>query len=217
MNVAMVPNVSFLIVLSLLVLQVPPVTGQQLNNLGEGFFTPKTDVVETLYLYDIPNSRQNRQPKPVDSITFVKRYAAHVDAIGYAPDNFMPFKEKLDYGVFLIKVKRLGRDYHEIIINEETGKTAYVSALQGDFISWGQFFLNCHSVEFIDNNQKVFDNPMIKSAGRVVSPANFRVRYVMGDWMEVEILAGDYNTVKRKGWIRWRKDGKLLVNYNLFA
>lgn len=192
-----------------------PVVAQ--NELGEGFFSPKTEEVETLYLYDIPNSRAGSQERPIDSITFVKRYANHVDGIGYAPEGFAPFHEKLDYGVFAIRVKRMGRDYHEIIINEETGKTAYVSVWQGNFMTWGEFFLNCHSVEFIDKNQKVFDNPMIKSAGRVVSPTNFRVRYIMGDWMEVEILADDYDTVKGKGWIRWKKDGKLLITYNLFA
>ena len=201
----------------ILVFQITLVKGQQLNKLGEGFFSPKTDEIETLYLYDIPNSRAGSQERPIDSITFVKRHASHVDGIGYAPKDFAPFHEKLDYGVFMLRVKKLGRDYSEIIINEETGKTAYVSTWQGNFMTWAEFFLNCHSVEFIDTNQKVFDNPMIKSAGRLVSPTNFRVRYVMGDWMEVEILADDYNTVKGKGWIRWRKDGNLLISYNLFA
>ncbi|MCZ4318434.1 hypothetical protein O4H26_05490 [Aequorivita viscosa] len=187
------------------------------NKLGEGFFSPKTDEIETLYLYNIPNSRAGSQERPIDSITFVKRHANYADGIGYAPKNFAPFKEKLDYGLFILRVKKLGIDYIEIIINENTGETAYVNSQQGRFITWGEFFLNCHSVEFIDKNQKVFDNPMIKSAGRVVSPTNFRVRYIMGDWMEVEILADDYNTEKGKGWIRWRKDGKLLIIYNLFS
>ena len=190
--------------------------GQQ-PKLGEGFFSPKTTEVTTLYLYDIPHSRAGGQERPIDSITLIKKYASHVDAIGYAPKNFNPFHEKLDYGLFILRVVKLGRDYSEIVINEETGETAYVNSWQGDFMTWGEFFLSCHSVEFIDQNQKVFDHPMIKSAGRIVSPVNFRPRYVMGDWMEVEILAEDYHTVKAKGWIRWKKDGKLLIAYNLFS
>lgn len=196
---------------------VPLITAEAQCELGEGFFSPNTTEAETLYLYDIPNSRAGSQERPTDSITFIKQYANHVDGIGYAPQNFAPFHEKLDYGNFIIRVKRLGRDHHEIVINEETGKTAYVSAWQGNFMTWGEFFLNCHSVEFIDKNQKVFDKPMIKSAGRVVSPTYFRARYIMGAWMEVEILGDDYNTVKGKGWIRWKKDGKLLITYNLFS
>lgn len=186
------------------------------NELGEGFFTPNTAQFETLYLYDIPNSRVGSQEHPVDSITFVMRNG-QADGIAYAPKNFNPYHEKLDYGVFILKVKRLGRDYTEIVIDETTENTAYVHSYTGNFMTWGEFLLNCHSVEFIDKNQKVFDNPMIKSAGRVVTPTNFRPRYVMGDWMEVEILASDYNTVKGKGWVRWRKDGKLLINYSLFS
>lgn len=187
------------------------------QDLAEGFFSPNTQMDNTLYLYDIPNSRAGGQAQPIDSITFTKRYTNHVDGIGYAPKGFKPFIEKLDYGTFLLKVKRLGRDYHEIVINEVTGKTAYVSAWQGSFLTWSQFFLNCHSVEFKDKSQKVYDNPLIKTVGRVARPANFRARYVMGDWMEVEILAEDYSTVTGKGWIRWKKDGNLLINYNLFA
>jgi len=189
----------------------------QENQLGEGFFSPRTDALETLYLYNIPNSRAGRQEKPIDSITFIKQYESHIDAIGYAPKGFAPFNEKLDYGVFILKVKRLGIDFTEIVINENTGKTAYVHTSNGTFMTWGQFLLNCHSVEFLNKNQKVFDHPLVKSAGRIVDPANFRSRYIMGDWMEVEILADDYNTVKGKGWIRWKKNGKLLINYNLFA
>ena len=133
---------------------VPLITAEAQSELGEGFFSPNTTEAETLYLFDIPNSRAGSQERPTDSITFIKRYANHVDGIGYAPQNFAPFHEKLDYGVFIIRVKRLGRDQHEIVINEETGKTAYVRAWQGNFMTWGEFFLICHSVEFIDKTKR---------------------------------------------------------------
>lgn len=188
----------------------------QQDELGEGFFTPNTAQFEILPLYDIPNSRAGSQERPTDSITFVMRNG-HAEGIAYAPKNFNPYHEKLDYGVFILTVKRLGRDFTEIVIDETTGTTAYVHTYSGNFMTWGEFLLNCHSVEFIDKNQKIFDHPMVKSAGRLVNPANFRPRYIMGDWMEVEILASNYTTVKGKGWIRWKKDGKLLINYNLFS
>lgn len=188
----------------------------QQDELGEGFFSPKTKLIKTLYLYDTPSSRHGSQQKPIDSITFNMRNG-YAQGIDYAPSNFKPHNEKLDYGVFNLRVKKLGIDYTEIIINEETGDTTYVNSQQGNFMTWGQFILNCHSVEFLDANQKVFDHPKVKSAGRIVEPAYFKPRYIMDDWMEVEILAGDYNTVKGKCWIRWRKNGKLLINYNLFS
>ncbi len=109
------------------------------NELGEGFFSPKTDEIEALYLYDIPNSRAGSQEKPIDSITFHKR-DNWAYGISHAPKEFNPFNEKLDYGLFIIRVKKLGVDYSEIIINEETGKTAYVSSWQGNFMTWGSFF-----------------------------------------------------------------------------
>jgi len=201
----------------ILYLLTGPMLLAQTNNLGEGFFSPEISEAETLYFYALSNGKKMPQMQPADSITFLKKHGNYVDKIEYAPKDFSPFIEKLDYGVFILKVKRLGKDYHEVILNEKSGKTGYVSAWQGNLISWGQFLLNCHSVEFIDKNQKVFDHPMIKSAGRLVTPSNFRVLFIMGDWMEVEILADDYDTIKGKGWIRWKNNEKLLVSYNLFS
>lgn len=189
----------------------------QQNALGEGFYAPKTDKIETLYLYDIPNSRAGTQVRATDSITFTSRNGNYADGIGYAPDGFQPYHEKLDYGVFLLRVKKLGADYSEVFINENTGETAYVNSFQGTFLTWGQFLLNCHSVEFVDTNQKTFDHPYITSAGRTANPPYFKVRYVQGDWMEVFLLTSNYEPTGQKAWIRWRKDGKLLILYNLFS
>ena len=70
---------------------VPLITAEAQSELGEGFFSPNTTEAETLYLFDIPNSRAGSQERPTDSITFIKRYANHVDGIGYAPQNLLHF------------------------------------------------------------------------------------------------------------------------------
>tara|TARA_B100000508_G_C11414894_1_gene255210 strand:- start:188 stop:826 length:639 start_codon:yes stop_codon:yes gene_type:complete len=186
--------------------------------LPTGFFNPKVTEGHPLYLFDssIVEGKIPRQALPVDSITFKK--AGYNWVVDHSPKDFEPFMGKLDYGVFFLSVNRLGIDYHEVFTHEEKGTAFYVGRFSGDFISWGEFLLSMHSVEFMAEGQKVFDHPLVKSAGRVYPIGTFfRPMFVQGDWMEVQILDNDFNKTGKTGWIRWRKDGKILVLYNLLS
>ena len=183
-----------------------------------GFFSPTVAEDHTIYLYseESLNVKTPGLEKAVDSITFIKKgYTIIVDK---APSWFAPIHNKIDYGIFFISVKKLGLDYVELIANEETGKTIYMLRQNGDFVSWEEFLLSIHSVEFISEKQKIFDNPMVKSAGRVYDQAIFlKPMYVMGDWMQVTVLGSDFKATGTTGWIRWRKDNTLLIRYNLLS
>tara|TARA_R110002020_G_scaffold138817_1_gene309317 strand:+ start:659 stop:1345 length:687 start_codon:yes stop_codon:yes gene_type:complete len=188
----------------------------QNKEMNMGFYSPDFINIDKLYFYDVPNRQKiSGQETPIDSLTFGKDQYNNY-ALLSAPTWFQPIHDKLDYAIFYLKLKRLGRDYFEVIVNETTGKTAYVSRESGQAILWPEFLLNIHSVEFISDTQKVFDNPNIKSAGRSYDRPFFRSRYIEGDWMEVEILDDDFKVIGR-GWIRWKENGKLLINYNLLS
>ncbi|RMA58807.1 hypothetical protein [Ulvibacter antarcticus] len=185
--------------------------------IGMGFFSPTTEVGEVLYLYDTPNHRKNTvAEQPIDSITFKNWYGN--SEIDYAPNWFAPMHQKLDYGIFYIRVKRVGRDYHELVVNEKTGKTAYIESEAGKFVSWPEFLIGMHSIEFISEGQKVYDNPMITSAGKVYERPFFRALYIVGDWIEVIIIDNEGSgEIIRRGWIHWKKDGKLLIRWSLLS
>ncbi|MCT8340994.1 hypothetical protein MG296_13095 [Flavobacteriaceae bacterium TK19130] len=183
-----------------------------------GFFAPEFSEGNTIYLYNPEASKPEISglEKPIDSITLKK--LGYNMVIDTAPSWFKPAFNKLDYGIFYIGVKRLGSEYVEIIANEETGKTTYMKRHTGEFVSWEEFLLSIHSVEFDSEGQKVYDHWKVKSAGRVYDRNTFfRPKYIEGDWMEVEILDSNFRSTGKTGWIRWRKDGKLLIRYNLLS
>ncbi len=204
--------------ITLIALLIVGIGYAQNRPLPIGFFSPQFSEGHTLYLYSEASLsvKLPGQEKPVDSITLKK--LGYNMVIDYAPQWFEPVYDKMDYGIFYIGVKKLGNDYVEIIANETTGKTVFMSRHMGEFVSWAEFLLNMHSVEFDQEGQKVYDDPKIKSAGRVYDRNTFfRPKFVAGDWMEVAILDNDYNPTGKTGWIRWRKDGQLLIRHNLLS
>ncbi|MDC7995470.1 hypothetical protein [Altibacter sp. HG106] len=205
--------------LSLLAVFLMVVAGYSQNKtLPIGFFSPHFSEGHTLYLYSEGSLavKLPGQEKPIDSITLKK--LGYNRVIDYAPKWFEPVYDKLDYGIFYIGVKKLGTDYVEIIANEATAKTVYMARHNGDFISWAEFLLTMHSVEFDKESQKVYDDPKIKSAGRIYDRNTFfRPLFVAGDWMEVAILENDFNPTGKTGWIRWRDGNRLLIRYNLLS
>ncbi|WP_203296414.1 hypothetical protein [Luteirhabdus pelagi] len=206
-----------LIILAIGLLAATPSAGQN-EVMPIGFFAPEFSEGHTIYLFNLEETKTKISglEKPIDSLTFKK--LGYNMVIDYAPSWFEPVFNKLDYGIFYIGVKRLGSEYVEVIANEETGKTIYMKRHAGEFVSWEEFLLSMHSVEFDTEGQKVYDHWMVKSAGRVYDRNTFfRPKYMEGDWMEVEILDNDFRATGKTGWIRWRKDGKLLIRYNLLS
>lgn len=178
---------------------------------------PKVEQETVLYLYSEKNLNAKPGNKiPSDSVTFKK--LGYNIVMDHYPQWFAPIMEKLDYNIFYISVKKFGNSYVEVIANEETNKTVYVERDTGDFVSWEEFLLSMHSVELISEGQKVFDNPMIKSGGKVYGTGTFfKPKFIQGNWMQVEILGKDFKTTGQTGWIRWREHNKLLIRYNLLS
>ncbi len=192
-------------------------TGQAQETDGAmGFFSPEIQEIDVLYIYkDLDRLINPWDAAPMDSITFKKRgYNKVVDTV---PEGFKPAIDKLDYGIYYLRVKKIGRDYIEVFLDDKNSKTAFMMRSMGKFVTWGDFLLGMHSIEFNDINMKVYDLPEVNAVGRLIDPAYFRGKFVQGDWMQVDVLASDYHTVVGTGWILWRKNGMLLVHGNLLS
>ena len=124
---------------------------------------------------------------------------------------FIPFKR---YGL-KIRLKAESKNWYEVVVNEETQETKYTwkddpvlgyKSLEGYIMmsSW-----------IIFNTEK---NPIReKPDGKIVKveypihEESYKVRRFEGDWMLVEAM----RTPNAIGWIRWRKDRKILIGYTL--
>ncbi len=83
---------------------------------------------------------------------------------------------------------------------------------------WGgvapDFLLRMNSIEFFpDSSVKVRERPLGHAGISSVKYSFMKPLRIQSDWMEVELVDSDYNK-KGKGWIQWKRNGKLLINYN---
>jgi len=198
----------------------PKVPVAQLNNektMGMGFFSPNYYEKPVLYFYgNLTPGKSLMDHAPYDSITF-KRNKHNQFEIATAPPWLVVDYAKLDYNLFYFKVKSVSRESLEVVVNESNNQTAYIDRRAGDFAYWPDFLLGVHSVEFIpDSKEKVKVKPL-DYAGESNVPYEFmRPLKVRGNWMHVTLWNSSFKGIG-SGWIRWKRDEKLLILYNMLS
>lgn len=141
-----------------------------------------------------------------------------------AREDFKPFSFHRDYFVLALKCVGARAGRFEVVVNEETGMKKYVRAddpvLQ--FQTWEEHIPQVFAVGF---NQK--DNPVLDGPGRRAKSINlpngtiFHPVKVEGEWLKVRRGGAeqteDKNLNDNVGWIKWKKDGLLLIELFYFA
>jgi hypothetical protein len=187
------------------------------NDVGMGFFKPNYFENPTLYFYGNLNLEKSLQDhSPYDSITFKQNeYGQH--EIATAPPWLVPEHLKLDYDLLYFKLISISEEFAEIVVNKTIGQTSYVSKQAGKVISWQDFLLSVNSVEFPESSKGKVHDREFENSGRIQTPFEFmRPIRIKGEWMEVLLIDDNFKTVG-KGWIRWLKDDRLLIKYNLLS
>ena len=189
----------------------------EVDKMGMGFFSPDFINSSTLFFYSNPHhSKSVQEHPPVDSINFIRNERGSFD-ISYAPPWLQPEHLKLDYDLLYFKVRSLSRDFIEVMVNNTTQKTLFVSRYAGDLALWPEFLLGVHSVEF----DSPTDHPVKIKPLDHASEVNIKFDFmhplmIRDDWMFVELWNNDFKPVGN-GWILWQKDGKLLIRYSLLS
>lgn len=122
----------------------------------------------------------------------------------------------MGYGVLFTKVVSAGRNFVEIEVNKQTQQTTFVSREIGTTLFWPEFLLTINSVEFDNNDQKVRVKPLSYAGVVTLSFAFMRPVRVRQNWMKVNLLDDNFRTIG-SGWIKWRKDGEMLISYSLLS
>ena len=187
------------------------------KNSGLGMFIPHFSEQSVLYFYGNPHLEKSlRNLTPIDSITFKKSEYGGYD-IATAPPWLVPDHLKLDYDLLYFNVQSVTQEFVEVTVNTTNQQTAYVSRYAGKMNYWPDFLLNVHSVEFPDPDKKnIYEKPLMY-AGKISTPYSFmKPLRITNEWMYVELLDNSYQPLGN-GWIKWTKEGKLLVRYSLLS
>jgi hypothetical protein len=186
--------------------------------MGLGFFKPDFFKSSTLYFYGDPNFEKPVQDhSPADSLVFKDLQESSNYELIYAPPWLFPEHNKLEYGIFYFRLQSVGRDFAGVTLNSLSLIEGYVDRNAGEIIYWPEFLLKVHSVEFLSNSDQKIRLKPLEIASEVNVPFDFMSpAEVKEEWMRVQLYDSDYQQVGT-GWIRWKKDDKLLISYSLLS
>lgn len=196
---------------------VSPVDTSSKTELGLGFFTPDFYNQQVLYFYGMPNvDKPVSEHLPVDSLLF-QRSDGHQYEITYAPPWLVPEHMKMDYEILHFKILSVNRDFIRIDVNKTNNRYAYVDRHAGSISYWPEFLLKVHSVEFPQGQSQTVRVKPLNYAGQVNINFEFmKPLQIQNEWMEVELQDGNFQKVGN-GWIQWRDEEKLLIQYSLLS
>ncbi|MEZ5059139.1 MAG: phage holin family protein [Saprospiraceae bacterium] len=184
---------------------------------GMGFFKPNFNASGTLYFYNQPNFEKSLDEHlPQDSMTYLLKRSMGI-LIDQAPPWLNPVHMKLDYDLLYFKVVSVSEDFLGLIGNEADGKVVYVDRSEGEYFSWTDFLLQINSIEPLNKEKTEVLIKPLEGVSAVNQEYDFlKPVLIKDDWAKVILLNNNFKK-NGDGWIRWRKDGKLMIKYSLLS
>lgn len=184
------------------------------RSMGLGMASPKFQPT-TLYFYNPNLEKAVDEHFPYDSL--VTSTTELGMAVTYAPSWFYPAHQKIDYGILALKVISLTKDWIQLEVNKQTGRTAWLDVSAVTFRSWEVFLLSVYAIETLNPEENPLrSRPLLHSSPTLADGSTFSPIEIRDEWMRVEVFNDSYESVGQ-GWIRWRKGNELLISYSLLS
>jgi hypothetical protein len=183
--------------------------------MGLGFFRPNFFQFPTLFFYgNVTLEKSVNQHTPTDSLALGRDQFGDFTLIA-APPWLWPEAMNTSFGIFYFKIKAMGREFIEVEVNSKTGQTAYLNTHNGELLFWPEFLLMASSIDFIEGKTQVPKIKPLDYAGEInTTYAHISPLQVEDEWIQVDLKDQNYREVG-KGWIRWQKNGELMIKYGL--
>ncbi len=203
----------------LLALAKLPTKHQKSNyaSMGLGFFKPNFFNSSVLHFYGKPNLEKSlNEHAPIDKLLFSQDELGNY-VIAEAPPWFSPIHLKLEYGILFFKVISISEEFVEVIGNEHNGYSTFLSRTDGELIFWPDFLLTVSSIELLQDTIQPIRIKPLENASTITTTFSFmKVLSVKDEWVQVKLFDDDFME-KGLGWVRWKKEGQLLISYSLLS
>jgi hypothetical protein len=187
----------------------------QQEGIGIGFFKPNFYEFPTLYFYGGVNLEKGVAEHIAQDSLSLRQHPLGSFNLVSAPPYLWPAYNKSDMGVLYFKVLALGFDFLEVEVNSKTGQTAYLDKKQGTLLFWPEFLLTLNEVEFKKGKQQqILLKPLDFASEVTVEFSSLKPIAATDSWLNV-LLQNEKSQTVNRGWIRWRKKGKLLIDYEI--
>jgi hypothetical protein len=137
----------------------------------------------------------------------------------FKPENIWPGNSILQMRVLQVKGQ-----WYQVMVNNHTGATLWIKASSGQtFRSWPDFLQ--HRVTWIGKHKdytpaiKATPSEQSQTLKKIESTDCFEVLEVKGDWIRIrthtQLECNESKQTIPSGWIRWRQDNHLTIDYGL--
>lgn len=138
----------------------------------------------------------------------------------YQNDNFRAFSFHPDYSLISLRCVGEDKNRYEVIVNEETGLKKYVKKNDENLRleSWEDHILNTFSIDLKKAKNKVFET----LDGKELKPdferiERFEAVEIKDDWLKVKWEIPNKKEEFELGWVRWKKDDIVLIDWFYIA
>lgn len=134
------------------------------------------------------------------------------------PTGFSPYAINISEDVFLIEVIAKDKERYQVSIGKGKSKFIRKSDKSVKFYTWPDFFLKYDSASLVIDKTK---NPVRVAPGfrsKKIGLIDYEHDYIdaikiMGDWMKVKVVSDSYNRKDVYGWVKWKENGKIIIDF----
>lgn len=138
----------------------------------------------------------------------------------YKNDNFRAFSFHPDYSLISLRCVEEDKNRYEVVVNEEIGLKKYVKKNDENLKleSWENHILKTFSIDIKKAENKVFETP----DGKELKPDfeqidRFEAVEIKDDWLKVKWEIPNKKEEFESGWVRWKKDDIILIDWFYIA
>lgn len=195
--------------------------GQKNLNIGQGVLKIDFEKLPSIQFFG-----DTSQTNPVKIVTVIKTKEGEYNLKNNSQVTtwFKPESLWLDYSIFVIRVDTIVGKWYRVYIDNNKGTTLWTKTdPTKKFVKWQTFLVN--ETTFIDKNPDFNieiknspsdDSPTIKMIEKTDC---FEAIEIKGDWLRVRtntiIDCNESKKTIKSGWIKWRKNNRLTINYGL--
>ncbi|AZQ44182.1 hypothetical protein [Nonlabens ponticola] len=202
-------------IIILLVLNLVSLTSLSQSELGIGIVSINFNNNNNTLIDFYEGSDLNKKVKTIEFFKDESINSWNIKDLENQQQWLQPESLWLDYHQFSFRTKTNETDCFEIYVSDT--KTMWIKNTDYiEFHTWEEYLQNMFSIERVDKNtQNIYSKPFTNS--EIVKLGSkedcFTVIRMQNDWIEVETGEHCENGRKIKGWLEWRNDDKLLINY----
>ena len=136
--------------------------------------------------------------------------------------EFQPFSFHRDY--FVLALKCVGKDANrfQVVVNESTRLTKFIRRRDDSFKfqTWKEHILDLFAVGFDPANNSLRTGPgeNVSTLRLPSEGVTFHPLQIKGNWLKVSWNVADDRKGKDKyGWVKWKQNGELLIEFFYFS